>query len=155
MVISCVILFLHLMFFLKIITVLDPRIGYDGLVADCGDDLEMQSALEDSRESLREHYRNHYAPKTLSMANPTPTTGPPVSSGSPQKLDFMARYKKRGRLVADELEEFFKLSQENFDHVDPIQWWAGRRAQFPNLSRLARDMLSIPGKLLTVKILEI
>jgi hypothetical protein len=30
-------------------------------------------------------------------------------------------------------------------HIDPIQWWAGRRAQFPNLSRLARDILSIPG----------
>ena len=27
-------------------------------------------------------------------------------------------------------------------------WWAGRRAQFPNLSHLAQDILSIPGVLL-------
>jgi len=28
---------------------------------------------------------------------------------------------------------------------DPLQWWAGRRSQFPNLSRFARDILSMPG----------
>ena len=29
--------------------------------------------------------------------------------------------------------------------MDPIQWWAGCRAQFPNLSCLAQHILSIPG----------
>ena len=48
------------------------------------------------------------------------------------------------RLNIDEIDEFFKLPPESFT-VDPIHWWAGRRAQFPNLSRLARDILSIPG----------
>jgi hypothetical protein len=38
-------------------------------------------------------------------------------------------------LDIDELEEFFKLLPEDFDNCDPIQWWAGRRTQFPNLSR--------------------
>lgn len=35
--------------------------------------------------------------------------------------------------------------------MDPIHWWAGRRAQFPNLSRLARDILSIPGSAVAVE----
>ena len=48
------------------------------------------------------------------------------------------------RLNIDEIDEFFKLPPESFA-VDPIHWWAGRRAQFPNLSHLARDILSIPG----------
>jgi hypothetical protein len=48
-------------------------------------------------------------------------------------------------LDIDELEEFFKLPLEDFKNCDPIQWWAGRRTQFPNLSRFARDILSIPG----------
>ena len=61
----------------------------------------------------------------------------------------MARYKKRACPFLDEIEEFFKLPQESFEKCDPIQWWAGRRAQFPNLSRLARDILSIPGTNLT------
>jgi hypothetical protein len=48
------------------------------------------------------------------------------------------------RLNIDEIDEFFKLPPESFT-VDPIQWWAGRCAQFPSLSCLARDILSIPG----------
>lgn len=56
----------------------------------------------------------------------------------------MARYKKE-RVSVDELEEFFKLPRENFNSCDPIKWWISRRAQFPNLYRLACDVLSIPG----------
>ena len=63
-----------------------------------------------------------------------------ISTCSPQKVDFTSRYNKHIRLNIDEIEEFFKLPPEGFA-VDPIQWWAGRRAQFPNLSCLARDVL--------------
>ena len=129
------------------LTVLDPRIGYEGLLADCGSDISMQRALERSRKDLRDHYQTYYAPKVLSTANPTPA-GPPVISGSSQKVNLMGRYKKRVTSLVDEIEEFFKLPQENFDNCNPIQWWAGRRAQFPHLSQLARDILSIPGKML-------
>ena len=129
----------------NLLAVLDPRIGYEGLLVDCEGDPSMQRALERSREDLQEHYRTYYAPKPSSMANPTPTAGLPVVSGSPQKVDFMARYKKWAPSLIDEVEEFFKLPQEHFENCDPILWWAGRRAQFPNLSQLARDILSIPG----------
>ena len=67
-------------------------------------------------------------------------TAPQLSSGSPQKVNFMAQYKQRSRMDVDELEEFWKLLQENFENCDPIQWWASRRAQFLGLSRYARDI---------------
>ena len=47
-------------------------------------------------------------------------------------------------LNVDEIDYFFKLLLESFA-VDPIQWWAERRAQFPNLSCLVRDILSMQG----------
>ena len=65
------------------------------------------------------------------------------SLGSPQK-NFMARFQRK-RGPVDELSEFWNLSQEDFENCDPVQWWYGRRAQFPNLYRLAHDILSIPG----------
>ena len=67
-----------------------------------------------------------------------------ISTCSPQKVDFISRYNKHIHLNIDEIEEFFKLPPEGFS-VDPIRWWVGHCAQFPNLSSLARDVLSIPG----------
>ena len=48
-------------------------------------------------------------------------------------------------MTVNELEEYFKLLPEDFEKCDPIKWWVGRRAQFPNLFRLAHDILCIPG----------
>ncbi|KAH9001952.1 hypothetical protein EDB83DRAFT_2423233 [Lactarius deliciosus] len=59
-----------------------------------------------------------------------------MQNGSPQKVDFTARYKRTNRRVSDELEEYFKLGQEDFETCRPLDWWLGRRAQFPNLYRL-------------------
>jgi hypothetical protein len=124
--------------------VLDPRISYEGLLSDCDNDRSAISLLNLFKDRLHSHYLSDYATSSPVTTTPTQAT-PSVSSGSPQKVDFTARYKK-ARVFIDELEEYFKLPQERFDTCDPIQWWAGRRAQFPNLSRLARDILSIPGE---------
>jgi len=70
-------------------------------------------------------------------------------SGSPQKVDFTSRYRNLPQAFTDEVQEYFKLPRENFDTCDPLRWWAGRCSQFPNLSRFARDILSIPGKFTT------
>ena len=126
--------------------VLDPRISYQGLLADCEGDVTLRRHLDESRKHLHALYREHYANTASTPSVSTPTQPSVANSGSPQKFDFTARYNKRARAVVDELEDYFKLAQESFEHCDPIRWWAGRRAQFPNLSRLARDMLSIPGK---------
>ena len=131
--------------------VLDPRISYQGLLADCEDDILLQSHLDQSQDCLHTFYREHYTnTNTVSSTPSTSAPQPPGATGSPQKLDFMARYNKRAQAFVDELEEYFKLAQESFEHCDPIHWWAGHCAQFPNLSCLARDILSIPGKLVII-----
>ena len=48
-------------------------------------------------------------------------------------------------MVVNELDEFYKLPQENFDSCKPLEWWLGRRSQFPNLYHLTHDLFSIPG----------
>jgi hAT family C-terminal dimerisation region len=70
-------------------------------------------------------------------------------NGSPQKVDFTSCYQNLPQAFTDKVQEYFKLPCENFDTCDPLQWWAGRRSQFPNLSRFARDILSIPGEFTT------
>lgn len=134
-------------------SVLDPRIGYSGLSDDCADDEIARTHLLLAKSSLEERYRKHYLPSALSA---TPTSSSTLSrqsssisvtsssSASPQK-NFTSRY-KRDRSMVDELDMFWKLPQEDFDSCDPLAWWAGRRSQFPNLSRYARDILAVPGK---------
>src|ERR1700674_1706399 len=68
------------------------------------------------------------------------------TNSSPQKVDFTSRYRNLPQAFTDEVQEYFKLPRENFDVCDPLQWWARHRSQFPNLSRFARDILSIPGE---------
>jgi hypothetical protein len=126
--------------------VLDPRISYDGLRADLSDDSDPLALehLEQCKASLEFHYETYYAKPddTHSRPSPAPITSKP---SSPQKVDFTARYCKPAREFVNELQEYFKLPQEDFATCNLVQWWAGRRSQFPNLSRLARDILSIPG----------
>jgi hAT family C-terminal dimerisation region len=50
-----------------------------------------------------------------------------------------------------ELDDYFKLSLEYFETCHPLRWWSAPSAQFPNLSRLARDILSIPGSAVAVE----
>ncbi|KZW00769.1 hypothetical protein EXIGLDRAFT_576667, partial [Exidia glandulosa HHB12029] len=42
-------------------------------------------------------------------------------------------------------ESTSSTTKTRWDTCDPIAWWVGRRAQFPQLSRMALDILSIPG----------
>jgi hypothetical protein len=126
--------------------VLDPRISYEGLKIDYGDDLTLFDHLEESKTNLFSYFEENYATRH----SPTPSSPPPTlvqapMDGSPQK-SFTARYRRKEKYSTNELEEYFKLPAEDFDTCNPIQWWVGRRSQFPRLFQLARDILSIPGK---------
>jgi hypothetical protein len=124
--------------------VLDPRISYSGLLSDCGDDWSLKSHLELIKSQLAQRYHEQYMRDAPAPVQQQPMALPSTST-SPQKVNFTARYKQRPRATVDELEEFFLLPQEDFETCDPLQWWAGRHSQFPNLSRFARDILSMPG----------
>jgi len=45
----------------------------------------------------------------------------------------------------NELDKYFKLLPEDFETCNPIHWWMGQCAQFPNFFWLAHDILCIPG----------
>ena len=126
---------------------LDPRISYEGMKADYDDDPTLSDHLEHSRSSLFNYFGRNYAKpddRTLSLASSSSVTSLPAV-GSPQK-SFTARYRRKDKSSINELEEYFKLPAEDFDTCNPIHWWMGRRAQFPNLFRLACDILCIPGR---------
>jgi hypothetical protein len=69
-----------------------------------------------------------YASYTLhsldDFADTTDTTSS-AADGSPSKVNFTSRYKKKNQLSCDELEEFFKLPHKDFDTCKPLQWWVG------------------------------
>jgi hypothetical protein len=142
-----------------LLPVLDPRISYESLLDDYKDDVELHADLEKSVVNLREHYINNYASIGTTSSDPTPD--PTVQNGSPQKQKrtFTSRYGKHRRptTAASELDEYFRLTKnpEPFDSVDPLQWWYARKDQFPNLYRLARDVLAIPGMLSHISVVSI
>jgi hypothetical protein len=116
--------------------------------ADYADDPILANHLEQSKSKLFMYFNEHYSNKAAvstpsSVASPSMPTPPVV--GSPQK-SFTARYRRKEKTSVNELEEYFKLPSEDFDTCNPIQWWIGRRAQFPNLFCLSRDILCIPGE---------
>lgn len=124
---------------------LDPRISYQGLITDCGDDVSAKADIDYAKGRLEARYLRDYhrTPRPL----PTTTSQPSAtqSNTSPQKVNFTSRYKQRAPPTRNEVEEFFKLPQEDFETCDPLKWWAGRAAQFPDLSKYARDLFGAPG----------
>lgn len=130
---------------------LDPRISYEALKDEFEDDHDrtLLNQLEASKLALRSHFDTKYS----SIQSPSRLSATASSSmlsitsesntGSPTK-NYTARFQRK-RVTSDELTEFWNLPQEDFQSCDPVRWWYGRRAQFPNLYHLARDILSIPG----------
>jgi hypothetical protein len=114
---------------------------------DYANDPELSEHLEKSKSNLFDYFNKSYAHVAISTppSVPSPLIQTPPTVGSPQK-SFTARYRRKEKLSINELEEYFKLPAEDFDACNPIHWWMGRRAQFPNLFCLARDILCIPGE---------
>ena len=86
----------------------------------------------------------HHALHPLSASAPQP----PTSQGhdvSPQKVNFTSHFKQCMLATHNELKEYFRLPQEDFDICNPLAWWAGCCSQFPNLSHFACDVFRIPG----------
>jgi hypothetical protein len=115
-------------------------------------DSDLAVHLETAKADLREYFKGNYSSpqasanthQPLSVTASLSSMISSSSSGSPQK-NFTARFQRK-RAPMDELTEFWDLPQEDFDTCNPLQWWHGRRAQFPQLYHLVRDIFSIPGK---------
>jgi hAT family C-terminal dimerisation region len=120
--------------------VLDPRITYEGLKLDFANDPILLADLERSKDLLCGYYNDNYA------VSPVPSVD--ISNArlnSSGTSDFMTRYASIIPDVVDELEEYFKTKRKDFKKCDPLRWWRSQREDWPNLYRLACDILCIPG----------
>jgi hAT family C-terminal dimerisation region len=127
--------------------VLDPRIGYTGLVADCEGDATSLRELEQAKDNLEQYFCSHYCTSASRPLTPLPSSPDTLLSAydSPEKVDFTSRYETLPVESVDEWEEFLTLKHESFATCDPIQCWGGRSLRFPKLSKPACDILSMPG----------
>jgi hypothetical protein len=73
--------------------VLDPHISYEGLKADYAQDADLLADLEKAKSMLHMFYHDNYSSFTSSTDKNPSTTVLVMQSGSPQKVDFTARYK--------------------------------------------------------------
>jgi hypothetical protein len=107
----------------QIVIVLDPRIGYEGLMRDFADDQDLLDGLHSSVARMRTFFDLHYPSRNTTPTVPVATTAPAATSSrraSPQKPNFTQRYRQSKRPIVDELDTFFKLQQEDFDSTNPI-----------------------------------
>jgi hypothetical protein len=128
---------------LNVCLVLDPRISYSALFEEFEGDGDLAPFLQSSKDRLHTFYTTYYANKSALIHSPDPSVSESALNTSLKK-SFTARFRKP-RVPVDELHEFWKLPREDFDTCNPIKWWLGRQTSFPNLYRLACDILSIPG----------
>jgi hypothetical protein len=101
--------------------VLDPWISYDSMKTDYANDPILVDHLEQSKLNLVAYFNEHYANKVISTPSSVPSVQSPPVVGSPQK-SFTAQYCRKEKTS---IEEYFKLSAEDFDTCNPIQWWMG------------------------------
>ncbi|CAA7268097.1 unnamed protein product [Cyclocybe aegerita] len=133
---------------------LDPCISYTMLLDDYKDDPDLHGALELAKASLESHFETFYNTPASSQSMISSSTSQD-SQRSPHK-NFASRYtQKRSSATAErnELWEYFRQTAEpaNFEKTDPLKWWNVRRESFPNLYRLTRDVLCIPGSAVAVE----
>ena len=146
--------------------VLDPQIGLSTLLKDHESEREARGRehILCCKSSLKAHFEEHYlkVPNPLETPTPSSTNQQPdsflsvVSTLSHQSFtpwghfDFMACYRTSQALdlwPEDELVCFFRTSMTTSEKItiqDPLVWWRLHEAEFPNVARLARDVLSIP-----------
>jgi hypothetical protein len=130
--------------------VLDPRFNYKKLSKDYTHDPELLQYLEQQKKELRAYFDKHY-PVTESTKNSsshrTSTSTPHGSDARAGPINFAAFDQgsdDEGDM--DELDIYFDAPRIPFQ-ADPVQWWYARKAEYPRLYRLARDIMSIPGTL--------
>lgn len=139
----------HIIFYL----VLDLHINLKQLQIDYDDHKDLLYSLNMSVLDLCVHYHEHYRDYTSqhTPAEPRPTQVASSSRNrSALKVDFTARYSTKDVVDRDEIEEYFNVAWEkDWELCNPLEWWVGHCTQFPNLFKLARDILTIPGKFIT------
>lgn len=153
MVLPCVSLPLYIIKVTSYSSVLDPRIGLEGLKAEANretnieDRLEYLTQIKSAVEDLKWHYTSDYVPESTTT-QPLAHQMPATVSTTPRPFNFFAAYTPSEATPTDELDRFLAFHPLGFgsDIPNPIEWWKDHRNSYPHLARLARDILSIPGE---------
>ncbi|KAF5317589.1 hypothetical protein D9758_018466 [Tetrapyrgos nigripes] len=133
---------------------LDPRIDWDVLKENYQNDVTLNGHLQQSKSQLRTYFQDNYLSRTSTQS--AFSSSAPVQDdvifvdGSPQKKKT-SRYHHKVDAPRDELTEFWKQPPQDGEKCNPIEWWQGQKATFPNLYRLALDIFSIPGSAVAVE----
>jgi hypothetical protein len=124
---------------------------YHGALEAASDDFDLRSDIRDSHSAFIQHYHAHYS--TLPTQSNTPASAPDGAAGVNSALEgdkFFSVFTRGRQSVSapqQELDTFFALNPDDYATcLDPVKWWASRQSQFPRLSRMARDIFSIPGQ---------
>ncbi len=87
-----------------------------------------------------------WATSYKSKSTPPPS---PINATKPSPNTYIAHLqsKKKARTLTDEYELYLSIAPIDSDDHDPRKWWLEPMQQklYPNLSRMALDMLSIPA----------
>ena len=104
-----------------IFSVLDPRITYEGVNEDYASDIDLSTYLESAKQSLQDYYQINYTNRNITStttATVSPTVLSPSSAEPASTVDSVAQYKV-SKVYINELEEYFKIPQEDFSSCDP------------------------------------
>jgi hypothetical protein len=127
-------------------SVLDPRIMFSGLKHRFGHQFDLAVGLDDIKKEFGYHFLDNYIPDAPAAAS-QPSSATPGLLRRSETLDFLGESAppRASDAPRRELEQFLALEPEAMD-CDPVRWWASRTAQFPHMSKFAKDILSIPGE---------
>jgi hypothetical protein len=105
--------------------------------------------LEVQKVAFQSYFDNNYPVLSSTTTHSTATASAPTNTTTsrPGIINFAAYDQgsdEEGE--AEELERYFDAPRAPAQ-TDPVQWWYAWKSEFPRLYRLARDIMSIPGRL--------
>ena len=123
--------------------VLDPRLNIKKLRCQYASNADLKAYLEVQIEALRTFFDENYPESSPVHAQTAAQTTSTLTSGYEDLAAFM--FGPADAVESDELNRYFECIAAA-PAVNPVEWWYARKAEFPRLYRLARDIMTIPGE---------
>ncbi|OBS15557.1 hypothetical protein FPOA_13630 [Fusarium poae] len=103
--------------------------------------LRLPNQVDSILRDFRDYFDRHYAHSNQAPVSPD---SPPAFHGSKLLLRTANFPKKARKEAPDEINLYLQMvPEEDFKEEQLLQWWLGRKTQFPRLFNMAMDLLSI------------
>ncbi|KAK2468861.1 hypothetical protein H9L39_19453 [Fusarium oxysporum f. sp. albedinis] len=103
--------------------------------------LRLPNQVDSILRDFRDYFDRHYAQGNQAPVSPD---SPPAFHGSKLLLRNANFPKKARKEAPDEINLYLQMvPEEDFKEEQLLQWWLGRKTQFPRLFNMAMDLLSI------------